>query len=154
MLERILVSGERGMDAPKPRILCLDDQAQNLSVRKFLLEQFGCEVVTVTDSSTCLRLVAEEPFDLTLLDYHLAEPVTGEDVARDIAVLFPNMPLVMLTGDAKIPESARASVDEVLIKGSSGPTELLDTIERLLPGRRIKPRRHPVSTETPLSKLS
>jgi CheY-like chemotaxis protein len=129
------------MEAAKPRILCLDDQLESLQIRKFLLEQFGCDVVTVTDSCVCLQLVVQESFDLVLLDYHLAEEVTGADVARDIAVLFPNLPLVMLTGDAKVPGSARECVDEVLIKGASGPGDLLDTIERLLPGSRIKPRR-------------
>ncbi len=142
------------MERAKPRILCLDDQPQNLSVRKMLLEQFGCEVVTVTDSSTCLHLLVQEPFDLVVLDYHLAEPVTGEDVAGDIATLRPGMPRVMLTGDPKIPESARASVDEVLIKGLSGPAELLDAIERLLPKSRIKPRRHWPLPEAPLSRTS
>lgn len=86
------------MGPARPRILCLDDQPQNLGIRKFLLEQFGCEVVTVTDSTACLHILEQEQFDLVLLDYHLAEDVTGEDVARDIAVLLPHMPLVMLTG--------------------------------------------------------
>lgn len=141
------------MEATKPRILCLDDQPENLGVRKFLLEQFGCEVVTVTNSSACLHVVVQEPFDLVLLDYHLAEPVTGEGVARDISVLFPKMPLVMLTGDPRIPESASESVDAVLIKGSSGPVELLDTIQRLVPNRPIKPRRQSISP-TPVSRTS
>lgn len=128
------------MEATKPRILCLDDKPENLRIRKTLLEQFGCEVVTVTDSSTCLHRVAQESFDLVLLDYHLAEQVTGEDVARDIGVLLPRMPLVMLTGDPEIPKSAWECVDEVVIKGSGGPTQLLDTLQRLLPRSRIKPR--------------
>ena len=129
------------MEAAKPQILCLDDQPESLQVRKSLLEQFGCDVVTVTDSRACLHSVVLESFDLVLLDYHLAEEVTGADVARDIAVLFPNLPLVMLTGDSKVPESARECVDEVLIKGVCGPSDLLDTIQRLLPRSRIKPRR-------------
>lgn len=91
------------MDATKARILCLDDQPENLLVRKVLLEQFGCEVVTVTDSSACLQGAAQEVFDLVLLDYHLAERVTGEDVARDLRVLLPRVPLLMLTGDPLIP---------------------------------------------------
>jgi CheY-like chemotaxis protein len=28
----------------KPKILCVDDQLENLGVRAMLLEQFGCEV--------------------------------------------------------------------------------------------------------------
>jgi CheY-like chemotaxis protein len=141
------------MDAPKPRILCLDDQPENLQVRKVLLEQFGCEVVTVTDSSACLHAAAQEVFDLVLLDYHLAEQVTGEDVARDLRVLLPRVPLVMLTGDSRIPRSTWDSVDAVVIKGQNGPDELLDTIERLLPQRPIKPRHHSV-LPSPASKIS
>jgi CheY-like chemotaxis protein len=141
------------VETAKPRILCLDDQPENLAVRKVLLEQFGCEVVTVTNSSSCLHRVVQETFDLVLLDYHLAEEVTGEDVARDIAALHPDMPMVMLTGDPKIPKSACECVDKVLIKGSSGPAELLDTIQTLLPKGRIKPRREFI-VPAPLSKTS
>ena len=141
------------MEAAKPRILCLDDRPDSLRVRKFLLEQFGCEVVVVTSSSACLHLVAQEPFDLALLDYHLAEETTGEDVARDIRMLNPGMPLVMLTGDPKIPQSAKECVDRVLIKGAGSPADLLDTIEQLLPWSRIKPRRHSI-VPTPVSRSS
>jgi CheY-like chemotaxis protein len=141
------------MEAAKPRILCLDDKLENLRIRKALLEQFGCDVVAVTDSCTCLHRVAQESFDLVLLDYHLDEQVTGADVARDISVILPEMPLIMLTGDPGIPRSAWECVDEVLIKGSSGPRHLLETIQRLLPGSRIRPRRESPSP-SPLSKTS
>src|SRR5215469_16333327 len=99
------------METAKPRILCLDDQPEILQAHKLLLEEFGCEVATVTDSSACLHLVVQESFDLVLLDYRLAEEMTGEDVARNIAVQFPKLPLVMLTGDSKLPQSARECVD-------------------------------------------
>lgn len=141
------------MDGTRPRILCLDDQPENLCVRKMLLEQFGCHVATVTDSSACLQAAAREIFDLVLLDYHLAEPVTGEDVARDLRVLLPRVPLVMLTGDPRIPQSACDCVDAVLIKGPSGPAELLDVIQRLLPHRSIKPRHH-TPLPIPISRTS
>jgi CheY-like chemotaxis protein len=144
MLYRISTIRRKAMEAAKPRILCLDDHPESLRVRKFLLEQFGCEVVTVTNSSACLHVVVQQHFDLALIDYHLGEEVTGEDVARDIAVLLPGLPLVMLTGDPSIPKSARECVDEVLIKGASGPAELLDTIQQLLPQSRIKPRHHSI----------
>ncbi|MBV8671925.1 MAG: response regulator [Acidobacteriaceae bacterium] len=131
------------MPAKRPRILCLDDQPANLLVRKILLEQFGCDVVTVHDSQACLRAATDESFDLALLDYHLAEQATGEDVARDLRICAPRMRLVMLTGDPKLPESAAESVDAVLTKGSSGPQQLFQVIEDLLPGCALKPRPEP-----------
>jgi len=50
----------------------------------------------------------------------------------------------MLTGDPKIPDSARESVDVVITKGSSGPEDLFFTIEELAPDCTLKPRRPPV----------
>lgn len=130
-------------ESHKPRILCLDDQPETLRVRKFLLEQFGCEVTTVETAEDCLHLATEEKFDLALIDYHLTGETNGEDVARDLAVCVPGMALVMITGDPKLPESACQSVDAVLYKGSS-PAEMLDTIGRLLPSHKLRERRAPI----------
>ena len=136
-------------DAPekKPKILCLDDQPENLQLRITFLEQFGCEVTMVTDAHACLSAATRGSFDLALLDYHLGGEITGEGVAHDLRSCAPGMPLVMLTGDPKIPESAKQSVDDVFIKGDGSPAELLDTFQRLLPDRALKPRRKPISRE-------
>jgi len=106
-----------------------------------LLEQFGCEVVTVLDAQSCLVAAAESYFDVALIDYHLGTTVAGEDVARDLRVCAPGTALVMLTGDSKIPDSARESVDAVITKGSSQPEDLFVTIEELAPDCKLKPRR-------------
>lgn len=131
----------------KLRILCLDDQRDNLLIRKFFLEQFGCEVVTVEQAEECLRIANREPFDLAILDYHLAGEVTGEDVARDLRVIVPDMLLMMFSGDPKIPESAKECVDAVYLKGAGSPAELLDVIRSLLPEFDIKPHRKPMTRE-------
>jgi two-component system, OmpR family, response regulator len=133
------------MAGKQPRILCLDDQPTNLHIRKMLLEQFGCEVVAVTNARDCLAAATSDSFDLALLDYHLGEGITGEDVAKDLRVCLPGMKLVMLTGDPKIPKSVSKSVDSVLTKGSSSPEDLLKTIQDLLPDCTLKPR-HPLLT--------
>jgi CheY-like chemotaxis protein len=127
--------------AKKPKILCVDDQVENLRVRAMLLEQFGCEVVLAQDHQSTLREVTEGGIDLIVIDYHLANGQTGEEVARDVRVLRPQLPLIMLSGDAKLPESASRIVDAVLIKGASDPKELLGLIERLVPGAELRPRR-------------
>lgn len=136
------------MPGKKPRILCLDDQRDNLRIRKLFLEQFGCEVVPVEEAQECLQLATHEQFDLAILDYHLAGGVTGEDVARDLRVAAPDLLLMMLSGDPRIPESAYECVDAVFLKGSATPTELLDVIRGLLPDCDLKPSRRPMSRET------
>lgn len=124
----------------KPTILCVDDRADSLLIRKLMLEQFGCKVVAVNDSRSCINALAENRIDLALIDYHLAEATNGEDLARQIRKQHPGLPLIMLTGDPKIPDSVRDSVDAVLIKGSGSPRDMLDLIEDLIPDASLRPR--------------
>ena len=105
-----------------------------------LLEQFGCEAITAPDGATALQLLVSQSIDLLVIDYHLACGETGEEIAREVRQRWPQVPMIMLTGDSKLPESAIASVDEVLIKGAN-PRTLLDAIEKLLPAGKLKPRR-------------
>jgi len=130
--------------AKKPTILCVDDRADSLLIRKLMLEQFGCEVVAVNDSRSCLEAFNEHAVDLVLIDYHLAEETNGEDLARAIRASWPKLPLIMLTGDPILPDSARESVDAVLIKGASNPSALLDLIEDLVPDASLRARRPPI----------
>ena len=68
--------------AKKPTILCVDDLEENLRIRALLLQQFGCETLTAHDHTTAIRIAADNPIDLVLIDYHLANGETGEQDAR------------------------------------------------------------------------
>lgn len=125
----------------QPRILCVDDQASNLQIRAMLLEQFGCIALTALNHQSALRVASESHVDLVVVDYHLANGETGEEVARDLRVIFPGLPLIMLTGDSRLPSSAVESVDSVIVKGSSSPGTLFDEIQKLLPEAELRPRR-------------
>jgi CheY-like chemotaxis protein len=123
----------------KATVLCVDDRMDSLLIRKLMLEQFGCKVLTVADSRSCVNAL-NDSVDLVVIDYHLAGAMNGEELARGIRKARPQLPLIMLTGDPMIPESARDSVDAVLIKGASNPRDLLDLIEDLVPEATLKPR--------------
>lgn len=133
----------------KPSILCVDDRADSLLIRKLMLQQFGCEVVTVTDAGACLDALEQHVIDVVLIDYHLAAQTTGEDLAHMIRKRWPSVALVMLTGDPKIPDSARESVDAVMIKGASNPKDMMDLIEHLVPEATLRPRRPIVVPDSP-----
>jgi CheY-like chemotaxis protein len=124
----------------KPKILCVDDKVDNLRIRAMLLEQFGCETIIAPDHTSALRAFTESSIDLVLLDYHLARGETGEELARDLRVMCPKLPIIMLTGDVQLPLSAAQNVDAVLIKGMSSPQALLDLIDKLLPGAGLTAR--------------
>lgn len=125
----------------KPTVLCVDDQAPNLKIRTMLLEQFGCEAIGVEDQQTALRMISAREIDVMVIDYHLANGENGEELARDVRVLRPAVKLIMLTGDASLPDSACACVDAVLIKGVSNPGMLFDLIEELVPDAELRARR-------------
>jgi len=122
----------------RPRILCVDDRQDSLLVRKLLLEQFGCDVLVAADAPSCLIAATRGEADLVVIDYHLAGGAMGDDLAKDIRACSPELPLIMLTGDPAIPEAAKASVDAVLIKGVSNPSDLLATIQELLPNATLR----------------
>ena len=125
----------------KPTILCVDDQPSNLQIRAIMLEQFGCSVVTAADHQSALHAISENSVDLVIMDYHLSNGETGEEVACDIRVMCPRMPIIMLTGDSRLPKSVCDIVDEVIIKAASNPSALFDVIEKLLPDVELRPRR-------------
>jgi CheY-like chemotaxis protein len=124
----------------KPKILCVDDKVDNLRIRTMLLERGGCETITALDHTSALRACTENRIDLALIDYHLARGETGDVLAHDLRVMYPKLPLIMLTGDPQLPRSAAEVVDAVLIKGQSSPAALFDLIERLLPNATLIPR--------------
>ncbi len=132
------------MCSEAPRILCIDDQLAHVEVRAVLLRLFGCFVAIESDPADGLRRLESEEFDLVLLDYHLANGVMGDGVACQIREKWPNIRILMLTGDAKIGDSARNCADAVLIKGASDPGELWEMIHKLVPHKPLKPRRGPV----------
>ena len=125
----------------KPRVLCVDDQPTNLKIRASLLEQFGCQVISAQDHQSALKALTENDIDVLLIDYHLSGSATGEDIARDVRVVRPDVPMVMLSGDPNIPESARQCVNAVLVKGVSDPTDLLDLIRKLVPHAELRSHR-------------
>ncbi len=125
----------------RPRILCVDDREDGLAVRKRLLQQFGCDVLTASNAAESLLLISSQHVDLAIIDYHLIGE-TGDSLAKQLRASRPELPLIMLSGDVNLPEAATVCVDAVFIKGISNPSDLLFMIQELLPDANIRaPRR-------------
>lgn len=80
------------------RILLVDD---NPAVRRYLravLEQQQDWKVTgeARTGAEALHEVLESPPDLVVLDYRMPD-INGVDVARQISVMFPKIPILMVT---------------------------------------------------------
>lgn len=127
-----------GEQLPARRILLIDDNPQGLLARSIILEGLGYDVATAESGEKGLKLFAQSagcaPFSLVVTDYRMPG-VRGDEVVRQIRQLDPDVPLVMLSGYARVlaltPESTGADV--VLSKGPVEQFELAETVLRLVP---------------------
>ncbi len=115
-----------------PTLLCIDDHAQLLELRKASLEPLGYSVYTVTSVSTAISLLERMPVAAVLLDFK-CEGMDAEAVAFHIKQRFPNQPIILLSAYSDMPEPILWLVDEFVWKGQ--PVErLAEVIERISHG--------------------
>ena len=111
-------------------VLCVDDEALGLSVRKAMLESQGYRVFTAENGSDALVLFSAEPIDLVILDYKLPG-MNGDIVADRMKRLRPCVPILMLSAYVDPPRETAALVDRYITKGEGVPS-LLEAIVDLL----------------------
>ncbi len=104
------------------KVLIVDDDPEQLSIRKMLLEERGFTVVDASDASGARRLASEHRPACVLMDLNLPTAVEGLALIRDLKALDSNMHVLVLTGSdprslRKHPEASL--VDEVFRKPTS-----------------------------------
>jgi CheY-like chemotaxis protein len=115
-------------------VLCVDDEALGLSVRKLLLEFNGYRVFTAENGPNALTLFAAEPIDLVVLDYKMPG-MNGDVVAERMKRLKPAVPILMLSAYVDLPRETLALVDKYVTKGEP-PQVLLGAVAALLNARQ------------------
>jgi CheY-like chemotaxis protein len=84
------------------RVLLVDDNAVNRQVVRLFLASMGPSIVEATNGQEALERLAEQPFDLVLLDVHM--PVMdGREAIRRIRTsgqTWSDIPVIALTADA------------------------------------------------------
>ncbi len=116
-----------------PLILCIDDEALGLQIRKAVLEREGYRVLTALDGSSGLTLFAGEPVEGVILDYFMPG-MDGGQVAVAMRRQRPEVPILLLSAYVNLPQEVTTSVDFTVLKGE-GPTELLSKVRRMLQPR-------------------
>ena len=124
------------------RIVVADDDGSVRSLLRLTLPADGVEVVEARDGEEALDLIGDRLPDLLLLDWRMPGR-SGADVLEHVKRVHPELPVIVLTADAKGPSRALAELlgaDTFLTKPFS-PLELLETVERLLPELALDPGR-------------
>jgi two-component system, OmpR family, response regulator CpxR len=123
---------------PKKTILCVDDNEQALSVRKFMLETRGYRVLVALDGESALELVSQGGVDLVLSDLVMPR-MDGNELVRRIKELTPDIPAILLSGSVKSFDRANRA-DAFLPKGACSPLDVLERI-RVMVARKRGPKK-------------
>jgi len=110
-------------------VLCVDDEAASLHLRRLVLEKAGFAVYTAATASEALRIVRSQRLDLVLTDYYL-DGVTGGEVARAVKDEYPTLKVAIYSGAFELPADAQYA--DVIITKAEGASALINEIRALL----------------------
>ena len=113
----------------KELILCVDDEENQLAVRKLVLEQAGYSVLAAGSGQQALALLAAHPIDLVLSD-HLMPGLTGTELARQIKAGNPGLPVILISAVNEIP--ADAAYADLFMSKLDGPQAMCQNISAIL----------------------
>ena len=64
-------TGERDMDAPRPRVLLVEDNATNQLVLRTVLQSAGCQVDVAMDGAAAVARAQQVAYDVVLMDLQM-----------------------------------------------------------------------------------
>lgn len=133
-MKRPCLSGvERMADAPKPRILCIDDTADETEIRLLqdVLERAGYQVLATRNAQEGVEILRNNDVELVLTE-HVVPTTGGPSIAEVLKRLKPDVPVALYSGAwvPPAPDSIRTA-DRFITKLVSSD-ELLCTIQELL----------------------
>lgn len=116
-----------------PRILVVEDDADQREIRRLILERSGHTVAAAASSSDALAHVEAHDADCVLMDLRLPRPADGLRLIEDIRARDQRLPVVVLSGwPEDLEQSPLASRVSATLKKPVETDRLLRTINRLL----------------------
>jgi len=110
-------------------ILCIDDEENQLALRKLMLERAGYRVLTAESPAEAIALFGSDTVDLVIVDYYMPG-MNGLALAREI-LRQKKLPIVVLSAYAELPGESIGTADTWIMKGAASE-ELLKRITELL----------------------
>ena len=117
------------MEKTQATILCIDDEENQLVLRKLMLERAGYRVLTAESPAEAIALFGSDTVDLVIVDYYMPG-MNGLALAREI-LRQKKLPVVVLSAYAELPGESIGTADTWIMKGAASE-ELLRRIRELL----------------------
>jgi DNA-binding response OmpR family regulator len=111
-------------------ILCVDDEPNQLVLRKVLLEKAGYHVLTAHSYHSAMRVFRSNTIHLAVLDYWMSGG-SGLQLASELKLLNETLPVVILSAYSELPGESIGIADAWITKGTASPA-LLAKIAELL----------------------
>lgn len=124
------------LDAPRRRVLVVDDALTVRELQRSILERAGFEVRVATDGSEALSMLAEEPSDLVLTDIEMPN-MDGFALTEAIRAhpSLCNIPVLILSSRSSEADRQRGldvGADGYIIKSGFDEASLLAAVNRVL----------------------
>jgi len=124
---------------PKKVLLCVDDNEQELSVTKFMLETNGYRVLAAANGQEAIAIFASAPqIDLVLADTTMPQMSGGQLVER-LKRMRSYVPM-MLLGDGQGASAEIHVADAMIARKNCSTQELLERI-KVMSARKRGPRK-------------
>lgn len=119
-------------------ILIVDDDFDVRAMIKRALHELGYPAVEAEDGPTALAMMEQEKPDLVILDY-VMPGMDGTEVAREIAKIDPDLPIIFSTGHGALRALRNAAGENVSILEKPFALSELDALlaERIAERRRV-----------------
>lgn len=103
------------MEVTQATILCVDDEENQLVLRKLMLERAGYRVLTCDSAAKAIELFRSETIDLVLVDYYMPG-MNGLSLARELRQM-KKVPIVVLSAFVELPGETIGTADVWITKG-------------------------------------
>jgi len=110
-------------------VFYVDDNDRSRRLLSTILAEHGFEMITAADPAEALRRCGKISFDLALLDYEMPA-LTGSQLAQQMKLVAPDIPVVLISGLSIIPAQDLKFVDAHFGYGTT-LDDLVDTMRRL-----------------------
>ena len=124
------------------KILLVDDDQDIIAMNRTVFVQRGHEVKVAYSAAEAKKIAQLDPPTLAVLDVMMEDKTAGFELARKLHAMYPEMPMVMLTGISKEmglgftfqPDETWLPISKFLEKPVN-PRVLADEVDRLLDDR-------------------
>ncbi len=120
---------------PQRTILIADDQKHMLALMRSILSRAGFSTVTAASGEEALIKAESTAIDLLLTDFEMSG-LTGIETAQRLRqrAAYSDLPVILITGrgQSRIRTEAISAGIALVISKPFSPTELVETIRRLL----------------------